>query len=160
MEKVEVTNDKGVSCQGIIIGSVREGETTYAIAVSEHGGIWYRGDWVGEKWAFLSEQAFRERFAFLARNTLDDPNNLKQIKRELDSFRIPVCPSCGRDWSKRLPPFRKLPCQACKAHKQAAIEWAGHLFEAKAINLRNQRQILTPAECHAKAVADREILYD
>mgnify|MGYP001566742524 CR=1 FL=1 len=72
---------------------------------------------------------------------------------------IPTCPECGRDWSKKLPPFRKLRCQACIKHKQEAIDWAGTLFEAKVILRDKTKPVLTPEQCHAKAVTDKEMLY-
>ena len=38
------------------------GEIIYTLAISKHGGIWYRSDWVGDGWNHLSEVACRERF--------------------------------------------------------------------------------------------------
>lgn len=82
---ITITNDKGESFKALEIGYVTEGETIYTVGVTEHGGIWYKGDWVTDKWHFLSEKAFTERFPFLANNTLNNPDKLKQIKQQLDS---------------------------------------------------------------------------
>lgn len=85
-ELITVTNDKHESFRAMVIGNVTEGETTYVVGVTEHGGIWYKGDWVTDKWHFLSEKAFTEQFPFLANRTLNNPNTLRQIKQELDSL--------------------------------------------------------------------------
>ena len=69
------------------------------------------------------------------------------------------CPECGRDWSKQLPPFRNLRCQSCIKHKQAAIDFAGHLFEARVILTDKVTPVLTSKERHVKALADLEMLY-
>jgi len=84
MELVTIKNGKD-SFKGLVIDKVEEGETEYTVAVTEHGGIWYCGNWVKDKWHFLSEHAFHERFPVLARSTLDNPENLKRIKQDLDS---------------------------------------------------------------------------
>ncbi len=80
-----IQNKDGKFFSGLIIGRVAEGETEYMVAVTEHGGIWYRGDWVKDRWQFLSEKAFTQRFPQLAKDTLNNPFRLSRIKRELDS---------------------------------------------------------------------------
>ena len=84
-ELTTIQNKDGKFFSGLIIGRVAEGETEYMVAVTEHGGIWYRGDWVKDRWQFLSEKAFTQRFPQLAKDTLNNPFRLSQIKRELDS---------------------------------------------------------------------------
>jgi len=83
-EITTIMNYEGKLFKGLIIGRVAEGETEYMIAVTEHGGIWYRGDWANDKWQFLSEKAFTQRFPELADNTLNNAKNLTRIKRRLD----------------------------------------------------------------------------
>ena len=68
---------------GLVIGEVTEGETTYKVVVTKHGGIWYKGDWVTDRWHFLSERAFAERFSKLATESLNTPR-LAEIREELD----------------------------------------------------------------------------
>ncbi len=69
------------SFPAIVIGKVTEGETTYTITLSQYGGIWYKGDWIKDKWQSLSETAFRERFPDVASNILDDSEALKELNR-------------------------------------------------------------------------------
>ena len=85
MELTTIESKEGKYFKGVIIGKVVEGETEYTIAITAHGGIWYRGDWILDKWNFLSEKAFTERFPELARKTLGNGERLKQIKADLDS---------------------------------------------------------------------------
>ena len=77
-----INKDK-TSFRGLIIGKVIEGKTVYTIAVSAHGGIWYKGGWIMDKWHPLSEKAFRERFPKLADESLNAPR-LAEIRAQLD----------------------------------------------------------------------------
>ena len=67
------------SFRALVIGEETEGETTYTIALSQYGGIWYKGDWVTDKWNSLSESSFRERFPELAHNILDDEETIQEL---------------------------------------------------------------------------------
>jgi len=89
-ELTTIQNKEGKFFKGLIIGRVAEGETEYMVAVTEHGGIWYRGDWVKDRWQFLSEKAFTERFPKLANESLNAPwtvaraNTIKECKTLID----------------------------------------------------------------------------
>ena len=83
MNTTIVSNGKD-KYKALILGKVTEGETVYTIAVTKHGGIWYTGDWATDKWHFLSEKAFAERFPLLANETLNDMDNLARIRVEMD----------------------------------------------------------------------------
>jgi len=82
MNQVEIINGND-KFKGLVIGLVTEGETTYTVVASQHGGIWYKGDWVEDKWNFLSEKAFTARFPNLANESFNPPK-LAEIRMELD----------------------------------------------------------------------------
>jgi len=83
MTILTVTNKRD-SFRGLVIGRVTEAETIYTVVAAKYGGIWYKGDWQNDKWQFLREKAFSQRFPKLASETLDDPQKLAEIRRELD----------------------------------------------------------------------------
>ena len=73
--------------------------------------------------------------------------------------RIPVCPECGRDWSKRLPPFKALSCETCLKRKLSMINFIGSKLELKAIAAREARPVLTGEALRQAAEAGRRELY-
>jgi len=84
-EAIEINTARGDRFKALSVAqvSLSSGEINFTFAVTPYGGLWYKGDWVTDKyWCFISEKSCETEYPKAWQQILDQLGMIKAWQRE------------------------------------------------------------------------------